>query len=65
MPPVTERVNYEYRDLYAMKAGYGWALRARELQVGDIVNIAGVYKRRTLWQWLTRQPRVLQQWIVR
>lgn len=63
--PSEHGINYEYRDLYAMKAGSGWALRGRELQVGDIVHIAGVYKRRTLWQWLTRQSRVLQTWIVR
>jgi hypothetical protein len=31
-----------------------------ELKVGDTYTIAGVYRRRTLWQWLTGQPRVLQ-----
>lgn len=30
------------------------------LKVGDTYTIAGVYRRRTFWQWLTRQPRTLQ-----
>lgn len=50
-----DRINFEY-------ATGGWSV---QLQPGDIVSIAGVYRRRTLWQWLTRQPRVLQQFIVR
>jgi hypothetical protein len=30
------------------------------VQPGDIVQIAGVYKRRTFWQWLTRRSKQLQ-----
>lgn len=35
-----------------------------ELRVGDELTIVGEYKRRTLWQWLTRQPRELAKFIV-
>lgn len=30
------------------------------LQVGDTFTVAGAYRRRTFWQWLTRQPKQLQ-----
>ncbi len=38
----------------------GMTLTNHHLQPGDIVQIAGVYKRRTLWQWLTRQSKQMQ-----
>lgn len=34
------------------------------LKVGDTYTIEGVYRRRTLWQWITRQPRVLQVYTI-
>jgi hypothetical protein len=34
------------------------------LQSGDIVEIAGVYRSRTFWEWLTRQLKQLQQFTV-
>jgi hypothetical protein len=34
------------------------------LRVGDMLGIEGRYVRRTFWQWLTRQPRVLQVYTV-
>lgn len=37
----------------------------RPLQPGDCYTIAGVYRRRTWWEWLTRAPRRLQVWVVR
>ncbi len=49
-------------------AGPGWAPPSpsgRPLQPGDRYTIAGVYRRRTWWEWLTRQPRRLQVWVVR
>lgn len=33
-----------------------------ELRQGDIITIAGVYKRRTFWQWLFHRPAALQQY---
>lgn len=38
---------------------------ARLLQPGDHYTIAGVYRRRTWWEWLTLAPRPLQVWVVR
>ena len=36
-----------------------------DVQIGDILTFAGDYQRRTFWQWLTRQPRRLQQYQVK
>lgn len=38
--------------------------RTTSLQTGDIVSFEGVYRRRTLWQWLLRRPRRLKNFIV-
>ncbi len=32
------------------------------MKLGDTFRIENDYKRRTFWQWLTRQPRELQTW---
>ncbi len=32
----------------------------KDIKVGGKVTISGFYKKRTLWQWLTRQPRELK-----
>lgn len=32
----------------------------RTIQIGDVLNIEGVYTRRTFWEWLTRTPRKLR-----
>jgi hypothetical protein len=48
-------------------AGNGWAPPGRpdrRLTPGDRYTIAGVYRRRTWWEWLTRTPRRLQVWVV-
>jgi len=37
----------------------------RLLKPGDRYTIAGVYRRRTWWEWLTGAPRPLQVWVVR
>lgn len=37
----------------------------QHLKVGDRLTIAGKYQRRTFWEWLTRQPRQLQQYRVK
>ena len=34
------------------------------LEVGDVFTVEGDYQRRTFWQWLTREPRVLQTYQV-
>lgn len=31
-------------------------------KIGDTVTFEGTFERRTFWQWLTRQPRKLQQY---
>lgn len=41
-----------------------WAERTSPVKVGDTVIIAGKHKRRTFWQWLTRQPRQLQTYVI-
>lgn len=33
-------------------------------KTGETLSIAGNYKRRTFWQWLTRRPRELKTFIV-
>lgn len=33
------------------------------LHKGERFTIAGVYERRTFWQWLFRRPRQLKQWV--
>jgi hypothetical protein len=46
----------------------GWAALCgpgRLLQPGDHYTIAGVYRPRTWWEWLTLAPRPLQVWYVR
>jgi hypothetical protein len=48
--------------------GSGWAppyVPEWQLQPGDRYTIAGVYRRRTWWEWLTFAPRPLQVWYVR
>lgn len=32
--------------------------------VGDTFTMAGLYKRRSLWQWITRQPKHLKVYTV-
>lgn len=32
----------------------------RNLEMGDTFTICGKFKRRTFWQWLTRQPKQLE-----
>ncbi len=44
--------------------GLTWESPHTALQPGDRFTIAGLYQRRTWWQWLTRQPRRLQVHIV-
>jgi len=48
-------------------AARGWAPSAgtSPLKPGDHYTIAGVYRRRTWWEWLTGAPRRLQVWYVR
>ena len=48
---------------YAVASTDGWKPR-RPLLVGDRFTSEGFYQRRTLWQWLTRQPRQLQQYVI-
>lgn len=36
----------------------------RVFEVGDVMTFPDVYRKRTFWQWLTRQPRVLQEYRV-
>lgn len=42
----------------------GWADSFATLKEGDCFTCLGDYQRRTFWQWLTRQPRILKQWSV-
>lgn len=35
-----------------------------KFKAGDVYTIQGYYKKRTLWQWLKRQPKELQRWII-
>jgi hypothetical protein len=42
----------------------GMTLTNSHAQPGDVVQIEGVFKRRTLWQWLTRRPTQLAHFIV-
>lgn len=34
------------------------------MKIGDRITMAGVFKRRTFWQWLTRKPREFQTHII-
>jgi hypothetical protein len=34
------------------------------IKKGDVFTIAGRYTRRTFWQWLMREPRELQRFVV-
>lgn len=34
------------------------------IKKGDVFTVAGKYKRRTLWEWLTRKQRELQRFLV-
>ena len=44
----------------------GWARPHQpRLHEGDRLTMAGFFARRTVWQWLTRQPRRLQVFTVR
>ncbi len=46
----------------------GWTALEKTLPQpapGDTFTIGGMYHRRTLWQWLTRQPRELRRYVVR
>lgn len=46
----------------------GWSVEQAEaegrLDVGDVVTFDGIYRRRTFWQWLTRQPREIQPYTI-
>lgn len=32
------------------------------VKIGDTFTVAGLYERRTFWQWLKRKPKKLQVW---
>jgi len=34
------------------------------MKKGDKYTMAGYYKKRTFWQWLTRKPRELQEYVI-
>lgn len=34
------------------------------IEHGETVTFYGIYKRRSFWQWLTRQPQILQNFHV-
>jgi hypothetical protein len=36
-----------------------WSATGEKMRIGDTYTIAGVYERRTFWQWLWRAPRQL------
>ena len=42
-----------------------WAVAGERIREGDLVAFSGIYKRRTLWQWLTRQPRLPMVYVIR
>jgi hypothetical protein len=38
--------------------------RITEFEIGDTFTFQGLYRRRTLWQWLVRRPKELQVYLV-
>ncbi len=38
--------------------------KCEPMKNGDKFTVHGEYKKRTLWQWLTKKPRVLQEYVV-
>jgi len=34
------------------------------IKPGDIITVAGLYKKRTFWEWITRKPKELRQFVI-
>lgn len=41
-----------------------WSTLSASLNKGDVITLPGQYKRRTFWQWLKREPRQIQQFVI-
>ena len=60
-PPAPKIASAQVGD-WTLSPCDGFHIVPDSLSPGDLVTLDGMYKRRTFWQWVCRQPRVLRQY---